>query len=189
VVTRSDKSGSTGNFKTYLKQNNPNSSIVAGNEYNTGFVNTVPASGSPALVAAVAATAGRIGYADLSDVTTAVTKVSVKNKYGQFTQPTATAASNYTKASGVLTLQGSNATTVNGGTYTVDFTKSVKDAYQLSFITYLVGNKSLDNTDFKVYAAYVLNKCAPNPSSITATGYTSVGAGLIANAKLQLAKL
>jgi len=189
VVTRSTDSGSTGNFKTYLKANVPSSNLVSGNQSNTGFVNTVTAATSTDLVTAVAAAQGRIGYADLSDVTSAVTKVSVKNKNGDFVLPTATAASNYVKASGVLTLQGSNANTKNGGTYTVDFTKSVKNAYQLTFITYMVGRNDLPNTDLKVYATYVLNKCTANPASIGATGYTSIGASLITAAKAQVAKL
>jgi len=189
VVTRSTASGSTGNFKTYLKANVNSSSLVSGNQENTGFVNTVTAATSTDLVAAVAAATGRIGYADLSDVTSVVTKVSVKNKAGQFVLPTATAATNYVKASGVLTLQGPNANTKNGGTYTVDFTKSVNNAYQITFITYMVGRNDLNNTDLKVYANYVLNKCTVNPASIGAGGYVSIGSALIANAKLQVAKL
>jgi hypothetical protein len=73
--------------------------------------------------------------------------------------------------------------------YNVDFTKSVKSAYQISFITYMAGNKSLDNTDLKVYANYVLTKCSPNPGSITANGYTTIGATLIKVAQAQVAKL
>jgi len=189
VVTRSDKSGSTGNFKSYLKANVPNSSVTAGNEYALEWASGVQVSGSPALVTAVGAEDGRIGYADLSDVTSSVVKVSVKNKYGQFILPSATAAANYIKATGVLTTDTGTSVTTNGGLYNVDFAVSVKDAYQLSFVTYMVGNKSLNNTDFKVYANYVLNKCAPNPTSITATGYTTIGATLIAVAKAQVAKL
>ncbi len=189
TVTRSDKSGTTGNFKNYLKQNVPGSALVAGNEYPTGFAQDVPSNTSPVLVANVAAANGRIGYADLSDITNAVTKVSVKNQYGEFILPTPTAAANYLKATGVLTPKIDDSISVNGGMYNVDFTKSVKSAYQISFITYMAGNKSLDNTDLKVYANYVLTKCSPNPGSITASGYTTIGAALIRVAQAQVAKL
>ena len=189
TVTRSDKSGTTGNFKSYLKQNVPGSTLVAGNEFPEGFAQDVPSNTSPVLVANVAAANGRIGYADLSDVTSAVTKVSVKNKFGEFVLPSPTAAANYLKATGVLTPKIADTISVHGGMYNVDFTKSVKSAYQISFITYMAGNKSLDNTDLKVYANYVLTKCAPNPGSIGATGYTTIGAALIKVSQAQVAKL
>jgi phosphate transport system substrate-binding protein len=190
VVARSDSSGSTGNLKAYLKQNVPGSKWVANNEDNSGFVsNKQTASGSPNLVAKVAEAAGRIGYADLSDVTASVVKVSLKNNYGQFIQPSATAASNYVKATGVLVEKSDSSITTNGGIYTVDFTKSVKDAYQLSFITYMLGKKSNNNTDLKVYANYVLKYCSQDPIAIGASGYTSIGATLIGKSITQVTKL
>jgi len=198
VVVRSDKSGSTGNFKSYLKQNVPSSSLTAGEETNSQWKSGVlTGTGSSAVIATVGAEDGRIGYADLSDTigVTSSVKVSLKNKYGQFIVPSTTGAANYIKGTGVLTANGNKKdskgaqVTNNGGVYDLDFTKSIKDGYQLSMVTYMVGNKSKDNADFKVYAQYVYNKCAANPSSITATGYTTIGANLITVAKAQISKL
>ena len=197
VVSRSGSSGSTGNLKGYLAQNNPSHGWTAFDETNSTFATGTTAASSPAMVSAVALASGRIGYADLSDVTTTVVKVSLKNKAGAFVLPSATAAANYIKASGVLTESpnmvdvNGDKITDNGGIYSVDFTRNVTGAYQLSFITYMVGKKGQGDTnaDVRVYANYVLNKCAANPSSITATGYTTIGTVLINKAKLQVAKI
>lgn len=187
VVTRSDSSGSTGNLKKYLLDNS--SFAWPQSETNTGFATSIPMSGAPAVVAKVAAENGAIGYADLSDTTSAVTLVGIQNKAGEFVKPSATAAANYVKATGVLTPRADATITTNGGIYTVDFTKSVAKAYQISFISYMVGKKGLDNTDAKVYLNYMLTKCSNSPAGIGAGSYTTVGATLLAVAKAQVAKL
>jgi phosphate transport system substrate-binding protein len=190
VISRNTKSGSTGNLKSYLSQNATNSGFTAGNEYNTQFATGDSGADGTAIVNKVASTTYSIGYADLSDTTSSVTIVAIKNKNGKFIKPTATAASNYVKASGVLTelTAAQSAATNNGGTYSVDFTRNVVGAYQISFISYLVLRSGLaTNADVKVYANYMLNKCSPSPAAIGATGFTSPGAALIAKAKTQLA--
>jgi phosphate transport system substrate-binding protein len=210
VVSRADTSGSTGNLKTYLKDNltalSAGSSAVKARATTqktkwTGGNQTqadefarggIGATGSPALVAAVAKTNGRIGYADLSDVTSGLTIATMQNVNGQWVKPTPASAALYVAASGVLTASTSTTNTENGGIYTVDFTKSVKDAYQITFITYFVGKKGLGantSAQVKLYANYILNKCSPTPSTIGATGYVSVGSKLIADAKLQVGKI
>jgi len=187
VVSRSDSSGSTGNLKNYLAQNT--SFAWPQSETNTGFATGQAMSGAPAVVAKVAAVDGAIGYADLSDTTSAVTLVGIQNKAGAFVKPSATAAANYVKATGVLTPRTDASITTNGGIYTVDFTKSVASAYQISFISYMVGKKGLNNTDTKVYLNYMLTKCSNSPAGIGAGSYTTVGTTLIAVAKAQVAKL
>lgn len=190
VVSRSDSSGSTGNLKNYLKQNTTGGYWDSyQSETNTGFATGQAMSGAPAVVAKVTAVDGAIGYADLSDTTSAVTLVAVQNKAGAFVKPSATAASNYVKASGVLTPKVDSAITTNGGIYTVDFTKSVSGAYQISFISYMVGKKGLNNTDTKVYLNYMLTYCSNNPAGIGAGSYTTVGTTLIGVAKTQVGKL
>jgi hypothetical protein len=116
----------------------------------------------------------------------------MQNVNGQWVKPTAQSAALYVAALGVLTTDNATDKTANGGIYKVDFTKSVKDAYQITFITYFVGKKGLGantSAQVKLYANYILNKCSPQPSTIGAPGYVSVGSTLIANAKLQVAKI
>jgi phosphate transport system substrate-binding protein len=187
VVSRSDSSGSTGNLKNYLAQNS--TFAWPQNETNSGFATGQTGSGAPAVVAKVAAVSGAIGYADLSDTTTAVTLVAIMNKAGSYVKPTATGAANYVKAAGVLTPKTDAAVTTNGGIYTVDFTKNVKSAYQISFISYMVGKKGINNTDTKVYLNYMLTKCSTSPSAVGAGSYTTVGTTLLNVAKAQVAKL
>jgi phosphate transport system substrate-binding protein len=198
VVSRADSSGSTGNLKAYLFQNltAPEKSKWTNNgqtqqdEFARGGIGM---SGSPALVAKVGQVNGAIGYADLSDVTSAVTTVTMKNVAGGWVKPSASAAALYVKAAGVLTLSTTTAsTTVNGGIYTVDFTRRVTGAYQLTFITYMVAKKGMGadyNTRVMQYANYVLTKCSATPSSIGASGYVTVGTTLINAAKVQVAKI
>jgi phosphate transport system substrate-binding protein len=205
VVSRADSSGSTGNLKSYLYQNLTgterskwtNGGQTQQDEFARGGIGM---SGSPALVKKVGEVPGAIGYADLSDVTTAVSIVTMKNVAGGWVKPSASAASLYVKAAGVLlpstyTDAGTapnQKVTVNGGIYNVDFTKSVSGAYQLTFITYMVAKKGMGadyNTRVMKYANYVLTKCSATPASIQATGYTSVGTALITAAKLQVAKI
>jgi phosphate transport system substrate-binding protein len=211
VVSRADTSGSTGNLKTYLNKNltalgtsGSTAAIKAlanaqkvkwtsggqtqADEFARGGIG---ATGSPALVKAVGDANGRIGYADLSDVTSDLTIVTMQNVAGQWVKPTAASAALYVAASGVLTSSSDTTNTTNGGIYTVDFTKSVANAYQITFITYFVGKKGqgTKNDQVRLYANYVLNKCSPTPSTIGATGYVTVGSALIANAKSQVAKI
>ena len=206
VVSRADKSGSTGNLKNYLYQSmellnetaQKNKWTKGGETQQDEFARGgLGMTGSPALVAAVAAAPGRIGYADLSDVTSNVTIVTIKNVYGDWVKPTAAAAALLVKATGFLTEYPENSSssdskgTNKGGTYAVNFKTSVKGAYQLTFITYMVGRTGQGsvNEQVRLYANYVLNKCSANPASIGATGYTTVGTSLIANAKSQVARI
>jgi phosphate transport system substrate-binding protein len=187
VVTRSDSSGSTGNLKNYLNQNSTNAFGTA--ETATGFAIEQQGSGAPALVAKVVSTPGSIGYADLSDAV-GVTLVSIQNKAGAFVKPSATAAATYVKAAGVLTPKVDSTITTNGGIYNVNFAVNVKNAYQISFISYMIGKKGLaTNTQAKVYLNYMLNKCSPSPSSVRASSFTSVGTSLLTVAKAQVLKL
>jgi hypothetical protein len=175
------------NFKNYMIQNST-ASITAG-ESNASLQNDLTGSGAPALVTHVKTNVGSIGYADLSDAT-GVTLVSIKNKAGAFVKPSATAAATYVKAAGVLTPKVDSSITTNGGIYDVDFTKNVKNAYQISIISYVIGKKGLDtNPQVKLYLNFMLNKCSPSPSSVKASSYTTVGSAYLGVMKAQIAKL
>lgn len=206
VVSRSDSSGSTGNLKSYLYQNLTgaeknkwsNGGQTQQDEFARGGIG-MP--GSPKLVEKVGDVNGAIGYADLSDVTTKVSVVTMKNVAGDWVKPTSTSAALYVKAADVLTPSAySDAGTapdqkssINGGIYNVNFTKSVKGAYQLTFITYMVAKKGTNDNNYNTrvmkYANYVVTKCSVTPSSIGASGYVSVGSTLLGVAKTQIGKI
>jgi len=186
VVTRSDESGSTQNFKNYLNANSTNNFGTAATA--AGFIIEQQGGNAPLLVGKVQSTPGSIGYADLSDATD-VAIVAIQNKAGEFIKPSATAAATYLNATGVLKT-ATNAATDNGGLYSVDFAVSVKKAYQISFISYMIGKKGLaTNPQAKVYLKFLLTKCAPNPTSVGAKSFTSVGKARLDVAKDQIAKL
>jgi phosphate transport system substrate-binding protein len=187
TVTRQDNSGTTANFKNYLIQNST-ASITAG-ESNASLQNDLVGSGAPALVNQVKNNVGSIGYSDLSDAV-GVTLVAIKNKAGAFVKPSATAAATYVKAPGVLTPKVDSSITTNGGIYDVDFTKNVKNGYQISFISYMVGKKGLStNPQVKLYLNFMLNKCSVSPSTVKASSFTTVGSAYLAVMKAQIAKL
>jgi len=188
TVTRQDNSGTTANFKNYMIQNSTGTGITAG-ESNASLQNDLTGSGAPALVNQVKNNVGSIGYADLSDAT-GVTLVAIKNKAGAFVKPSATAAATYVKAPGVLTPKVDSSITTNGGIYDVDFTKNVKNAYQISIISYMIGKKGLStNPQVKLYLNFMLNKCSTSPSSVRASSYTTVGSTYLAVMRAQIAKL
>jgi len=187
TVTRQDNSGTTANFKNYMIQNST-ASITAG-ESNASLQSDLTGSGAPALVTQVKNNVGSIGYADLSDAT-GVTLVAIKNKAGAFVKPSATAAATYIKAAGVLTPKVDSSITTNGGIYDVDFTKNVKNAYQISIISYMIGKKGLStNPQVKLYLNFMLTKCSYSPSSVRASAYTTVGSTYLAVMRDQIGKL
>jgi phosphate transport system substrate-binding protein len=187
TVTRQDNSGTTANFKNYMIQNST-ASITAG-ESNASLQSDLVGNGAPALVNQVKTNDGSIGYADLSDAV-GVTLVAIKNKAGAFVKPSATAAATYIKAAGVLTPKVDSNITTNGGIYDVDFTKNVKNAYQISIISYMIGKKGLStNPQVKLYLNFMLNKCSTSPSSVKASAYTTVGSSYLAVMRAQIAKL
>ncbi len=187
TVTRQDNSGTTANFKNYLIQNST-TSFTAG-ESNASLQVDLSGHGAPALVTQVKNNVGSIGYADLSDAT-GVTLVAIKNKAGAFVKPSATAAATYVKAAGVLTPKVDTSITTNGGIYDVNFTVNVKNAYQISIISYMIGKKGLStNPQVKLYLNFMLNKCSTSPSSVKASSYTTVGSSYLAVMKAQIAKL
>lgn len=191
TVVRADSSEATNIFADFLKQNSSGAWTAEDGSIAAGFVADFSETGSSSLVAKVESVNGAIGYADLSDLTgKAVYAAAVKNGNGKYVKPSTTAAATYLKASGVLVEKIAPSITTNGGIYDVDFTKNVKNGYQISFITYMLGKKGNGKTvDMKVYASYVLSKCSANPAGVGASNYATIGSALIAKAKLQVAKL
>jgi len=185
VFYRSGTSGTNENLSEYLRQNvttagwTKNQTIAtAAGALATGAVGKAT---SALLADAVESSAnkGAFGYFDLSDAKTAnVSLASLKNKHGEFVAPSAAAGAlmlnaQTTDNSGSDRVQGTATAvlpaalggTVNG---VIDFTKSVKNAYQLTILTYGIGAKnSSAAADVAVedYFKFVINTCMPAQAS------------------------
>jgi len=94
VAHRSDGSGTTSNFTNYLKAAAGSDwTLDAGDTVNWP-TNTQAGNGNTGVAQIVKVTNGAIGYVDLSDATASnLTFASIKNKAGNFEQPTLAAAS------------------------------------------------------------------------------------------------
>jgi phosphate transport system substrate-binding protein len=151
VVHRSDGSGTTNNFTTYLHQQAPSvwtwdagtawpNSVGSGQQGGSGVVNTVEAGN------------GTIGYADQSSIGKA-TQASVEvGSTGKFVQYSEAAATKSLDQSGQITPQGAGDLTV-----TIDTTKITDTtAYPIPLLSYDVVCKSFkDATQGKITAAYL----------------------------------
>ncbi|HWD63047.1 MAG TPA: phosphate ABC transporter substrate-binding protein PstS [Humibacter sp.] len=151
VVHRSDGSGTTANFTTYLHQQEPSvwtwdagtawpNSIGSGQQGGSGVVNTVAAGN------------GTIGYADQSsigDATAASIEVGSTGKFVAYSEAGATASLD---ASGVIDAQGDGDLTVAIDTTKITSTK----AYPIPLLSYDVLCKSFkDAAQGKLTAAYL----------------------------------
>ena len=107
-----------------------------------------------------------LGYFDLSDAVGAkFSLVALKNKHGEFVKPTAAAGAKFLAAQ-VVPATGNKLT---DGVATLGFgTTSVKNAYQLTVLTYGIGYKGKGTakaTASKNWFKYVLNTCMPANAS------------------------
>lgn len=151
VVHRSDASGTTNNFTTYLHQQQPSiwtwdagtawpNGIGSGQQGGSGVVNTVQAG------------TGTIGYADQSDVGKATTAAVEVGTTGTFVQYSAAGATKSLALSGVVSPQGPGDLTVN-----IDTTKITDvSAYPIPLLSYDVLCKTFkDANQGKLTAAYI----------------------------------
>jgi len=184
VFYRSGTSGTNENLSEYLRQN-----VTTGWVKNQTILTaaTALASGSVGkatsslLADAVESKSnkGAFGYFDLSDAkTAAVSLVSLKNKHGEFVAPSAAAGAlmlnaQTTDNSGSDRVQGTSTAALSaalGGTVngSINFTKSVKNAYQLTILTYGIGSKNgatAEDTAVEDYFKFVINTCMPAHAS------------------------
>ena len=204
---RSGTSGTNENLSEYLRQNvttagwTKNQTITtAAGALATGSVGKAT---SALLADAVESSAnkGAFGYFDLSDAKTAnVSLVSLKNKHGEFVAPSASAGALFLNAqttdnSGSDRVQGTataNLPAALGGTVNgvIDFTKSVKNAYQLTILTYGIGdNASTEPADVAVedFFKFVINTCMPAQAS--RLGYVALTGTLKTKALAQAARI
>ena len=197
VLYRSGSSGTSENIANYLAQNLPGQGWVKSGTWATaiGSGNTPKGTGYPTsgdLATAIEDSLNAFTYFDLSDATTAdVSVAKLKNAAGAFVAPTASAAAKFLNAQTFVTA-GTDAT---NGTVTIDFTKSVSGAYQLSILTYGLAPRFVPTATNKVstdavklavgdFFKYIVGSCIP--AKAASLGYVPLGGKLKTNALLQI---
>lgn len=202
VNFRSGSSGTNENLSSYLAQNLPGQGWVKSSTWSTAIAGALPAgtsaavgtghSTSSALAGVLEDQTNGFGYFDLSDAMTAdVAVAKLKNGAGAFVLPTASAAAKFLNAQTIVTA-GTNAT---NGTLTIDFTKNISGAYQLSIITYGIAPKFVPTTTDKKstsatklavgdFFKYVVSSCIP--AKAASLGYTALGGALKTSALNQI---
>jgi len=181
VVYRSTKSGTTENFANYLVANKARGWVSSGT-WGTATAQTSPVgTGAPSsseLVAKVKSTGYSIGYADLSDANKkGLPFASVRNVAGEYVKPSALSGGKFLAAQKV----GAD------GLMNLNFAASIKGAYNLTIVTYLLAPTAAANTAkaaaVKDFASYVLKTCAP--AKAAGLGYVALtGAAKTAAQKL-----
>jgi len=212
VFYRSGSSGTNENISNYLAQNLPGQGWVKSSTWATAISAARPFTkdaqgndtttradvvgtglGTSALVSGTLEdTLNGFGYFDLSDAITAdVSIAKLQNKAGAFIAPTASAAAKFINAQSIIT----NGTDATNGTLSIDFTKSVAGAYQLSIVTYGVAPRYVPTTTAKVstnasklavgdFFKYVVSSCIP--AKAASLGYVALGGALKTSALNQI---
>lgn len=191
VAYRASGSGTNSNLTTYLNQtvggwttNSSDLKAAAGgtdsfNANSTSFAN------SQLLAGYIEDNSNAFGYFDLSDAITADVGIAkLKNAAGAFVAPTASAAGRFINAQ-TPRVTDSDAT---NGTLSLDFTKVISGAYQLSIVVYGLaprfdngGNTKLKSTNASKLAVqnwynYIVMTCVP--AKAATLGYVPVGSSL-----------
>lgn len=171
VVYRSDSSGTSSGFTTYL---NTAARAVWSKAGSSTFTSSAPsgaptgsfgASGSDGVINKVRDTNGSITYVELSyqaeNAGNGVKAVSVKNRSGRFVAPTASSAAATVRA---LPSANINRTT---GWVTPDFNTAGTGSYPITILSFGLAHKTNTNKNkaVKAYFQYVLNTCAPNKAA------------------------
>lgn len=202
VFYRSGSSGTNENISNYLAQNLPGQGWVKSSTWATAINGALPSGttspvgtglGTSALVSGTLEdTLNGFGYFDLSDAITAdVSIAKLKNAAGAFVAPTASAAAKFINAQTIITGQ----TDATNGTLSIDFTKSVSGAYQLSIVTYGVAPRYVPTPTAKVstnasklavgdFFKYVVSSCIP--AKAASLGYVALGGALKTSALNQI---
>jgi phosphate transport system substrate-binding protein len=212
VFYRSTSSGTNENISNYLAQNLPGQGWVKSSTWSTAINTARPftkdAQGNDTTTRAAVVGTGLstsalvsgtledtlngFGYFDLSDAITAdVSVAKLQNKAGAFIAPTASAAAKFINAQSIVT----NGTDATNGTLSIDFTKSVSGAYQLSIVTYGVAPRYVPTPTAKVstnasklavgdFFKYVVSSCIP--AKAASLGYVALGGALKTSALNQI---
>lgn len=177
VAYRTSGSGTNTNLTNYLRQtvggwtsssdmNTASGGLASG---ATSFAN------SQLLASYIEDNSNAFGYFDLSDAISAdVAIAKLRNAAGSFVAPTASAAGKFI-----------NAQIVNAdGTMSIDFTKVVSGAYQLSIVTYGLAPKRPASQKVSTgkglaiqkWFTYVVSTCVP--ARATSLGYAPIGSSV-----------
>ena len=198
VFYRSGTSGTNENLSRYLNQ------TVSSTDWTQNQTLATASTGGLATGAIAKATSslladavesssnkGAFGYFDLSDAKTAnVNLAKLKNKHGEYVAPSAAAGALFLNSQSVITATGDRLDGVMGTAASpgIDFTKSVKNAYQLTIVTYGIGDKAgttAEDTAVEAFFNFVVNTCMPAQAS--RLGYVALTGSLKAKALSQIA--
>lgn len=172
VVYRSTNSGTSENLTDYLRQSVPsiwtkpkNGTIASGNPAGRMPAGAIGAATSQALVTSVKNTAYTIGYADLSDSVDAqgnpkVAVALLKNANGEFVRPTSASSAKFLQE-----FYGRASFNSATGAVTLDFTKKIAGAYNMSLLTYAIADRGASSAKAEAvegFVKYLLNTCGPN---------------------------
>jgi phosphate transport system substrate-binding protein len=191
VAYRASGSGTNSNLTTYLNQtvggwtNNSSDLKAAAGGTDSFNANSTSFANSQLLAAYIEDNSNAFGYFDLSDAITADVGIAkLKNAAGAFVAPTASAAGRFINAQ-TPRVTDSDAT---NGTLSLDFTKVISGAYQLSIVVYGLaprfdngGNTKLKSTSASKLAVqnwynYIVMTCVP--AKAATLGYVPVGSSL-----------
>lgn len=190
VVYRSSNSGTTQNLAQFMRKLGED---APGYWKDSGVFTTANGKGAPAgslgfvsnqqVTTAVKDTKYAFGYADLADLKSQGIKslVALKNPAGEFVVPTAASAAKFIAK--VTNVQDS-------GLVGLDWAKSIKGAYNLVAVSYLIGDDGASSDTAKAvedYANYLLDSCGPKEAA--KAGYVPLGGKILKVAKAQAAKI
>lgn len=181
VRFRTPGSGTTANLTQYLEgvgakgwnANNGDFTSASGAKSVVGV--QVPSSSD--MITAVAKTANTIGYVDLADADgKGLDYAALKNPAGQFVLPSVAASKAFLSVQPIA---------ADGGAL-IDFSKKIKNAYNLSAFAYGIGS-SASSTDakgagVKAFFTHVVNSALP-------AGYVALSGAAKAAALKQIAKI
>ena len=171
VVYRSDSSGTSSGFTSYLNAAAPSVWTKAGSStFTSSAPNGAPAgssakSGSDGVTNYVAATDGAISYAELSYQLEAsadgVKSAYIKNASGSFVKPSS--ASSAAAASAIPAANFSDTT----GWITPDYTTTVATAYPITIFSFAIAHKTYSATNdiVKDFLDFSLDTCAKAEAS------------------------
>ena len=164
VVHRSDGSGTSNIFTTYLAKVSPEWSQKVGKGISVSWPVGVGGKGSEGVTNNVRQTPGAIGYVELTYATeNKLPVVQIRNKAGEWVEPTAAGAS-----AAINAFQSELAKDVR--TPVVDPPASAKDAYPISGLTYLLipkqGKDAAKEGMVKQFVQYVITQGQDSAESL-----------------------
>jgi phosphate transport system substrate-binding protein len=171
VVYRSDSSGTSWGFTSYLKAA---AGTIWTKDGNSTFTTSTPsgapagafgASGSDGVSNKVATTEGSITYVELSyqkeKSSSGVKAASIKNALGAYVAPSSAAS-----AAAVRSIPNANINRTTGWV-TPDFRTRASGAYPITILSFGLGHKTntVKNKAVKAFFRYVLDTCAKNKAA------------------------